>query len=546
MPRGKSGAILGTPSPQRIDYAVVPVFAAHVQRMPSTRQNLNTRALPALYCADALRRIERHYAPASSPRLMERAGATGAAKVMQILGGRHGRVLVMCGPGNNGGDGFVVARQLKQTGFDVVVAYAGDEHPRATDAVSAWASWRAIGGVTLPRLPRDAFSLVVDALYGIGLTRPIEGEHALWIDAVNDMDCPVLAIDVPSGLNADTGSVLGRAIRATHTATMIALKPGLLTLDGPDCCGELSMHDLGLDCAAVAPPSGWQAGRALFDHLLRPRARNSHKGSNGNAVLVGGARGMAGAALLAGRAALKVGAGRVYVGMLDHAALPLDPEQPELMIRTPADVLSGDLATCVAIGPGLGQSPAALDLMREAIGVSATLVLDADALNLLSQHGDLEKAVVARVAPTLLTPHPMEAARLLGSTTAEVQNDRVASACAIARRYRASTVLKGCGSIIALPDGRWFINTTGNPGMASAGMGDVLTGLIAGLLSQGWPADLALIGGVHLHGLAGDRLVALGKGPNGLTAGEVIESARAAFNALIAGTDTQEISHIQL
>ena len=514
--------------------------------MPISPNALNTASLPALYCAEALRRIERHYAPRSSPRLMERAGATGAAKAMEIMGGRHGRVLVMCGPGNNGGDGFVIARQLRQTGFDVVVAYIGDEHAQATDAVSAWASWRAIGGVTVPRLPQGEYSLVVDALYGIGLTRPVEGEHAAWIDAVNDMTCPVLAIDVPSGLNVDTGRVLGRAIRASHTATMIALKPGLLTLDGPDHCGELSLHDLGLDCALVARPSGWQVGRALFDHLLRPRARNSHKGTNGNAVLIGGARGMAGAALLAGRAALKVGAGRVYVGMLDHAALPLDPEQPELMIRSPGEVLTGDLATCVAIGPGLGQSPAALELMREAIATTATLVLDADALNLLSQHPDLAQAVHDRSAPTLLTPHPTEAARLLGSTTPQVQEYRIASACAIARRYHAATVLKGCGSVIALADGRWFINTTGNPGMASAGMGDVLTGLIAGLLAQGWPADLALIGGVHLHGLAGDRLVALGKGPNGLTAGEVIESARAAFNALIAGTDLQEVSHIPL
>ncbi len=509
-----------------------------------SQNDLHTASLPALYCAEALRRIERHYAPRSTPRLMERAGATGAALAMQILGGRHGRVLVMCGPGNNGGDGFVVARQLRQTGFDVVVAYAGDEHPQATDAVSAWASWRAIGGVTLPRLPRGSYSLVVDALYGIGLTREIEGEHAAWIDAVNAMDCPVLSIDVPSGLNADTGRVLGRAIRASHTATMIALKPGLLTLDGPDYCGELSVHDLGLDCAIVARPSGWQVERSLFDHLLRPRARNSHKGTNGNAVLIGGAKGMAGAALLAGRAALKVGAGRVYVGMLDHAALPLDPEQPELMIRTPADVLTGDLATCIAIGPGLGQSPAALDLMRESISSPATLVADADALNLLSQHADLAQALTARRAPTLLTPHPTEAARLLGCTTPQIQNDRIAAACSIARRYRAATVLKGCGSVIALPDGRWFINTTGNPGMASAGMGDVLTGLIAGLLAQGWPADLALIGGVNLHGLAGDRLVAQGKGPNGLTAGEVIESARAAFNALIAGTGAREASHI--
>ncbi|MDP3249548.1 MAG: NAD(P)H-hydrate dehydratase [Polaromonas sp.] len=499
-----------------------------------------------LHGVAATRLLEQQAAAPLAPHtLMQRAGLA-TARLALALAPHAQCIWIACGPGNNGGDGFVIARQLRQTGFDVVVAYIGDEHAQATDAVSAWASWRAIGGVTLPRLPQGEYSLVVDALYGIGLTRPVEGEHAAWIDAVNDMTCPVLAIDVPSGLNADTGRVLGRAIRASHTATMIALKPGLLTLDGPDHCGELSLHDLGLDCALVERPSGWQVGRALFDHLLRPRARNSHKGSNGNAVLIGGARGMAGAALLAGRAALKVGAGRVYVGMLDHAALPLDPEQPELMIRSPGEILTGDLATCVAIGPGLGQSPAAFELMREAIATTGTLVLDADALNLLSQHPDLAQAVHDRSAPTLLTPHPTEAARLLGSTTPQVQEDRIAAACAVARRYHAATVLKGCGSVIALADGRWFINTTGNPGMASAGMGDVLTGLIAGLLAQGWPADLALIGGVHLHGLAGDRLVALGKGPNGLTAGEVIESARAAFNALIAGTDVQEVSHIPL
>ncbi|MCP4637836.1 MAG: NAD(P)H-hydrate dehydratase [Methyloversatilis sp.] len=509
----------------------------------SAPRTLNTAPLTALYNADALRRIERHYAPDSTPRLMERAGATGAAKAMQLVGGRHGRILVLCGPGNNGGDGFVLARQLKQTGFDVTVVHDCDEHRGADDAVMAWASWRSVGGLTLPRMPDTDYALVVDALYGIGLTRPVEGVHAAWIDAVNEMDCPVLAIDVPSGLNADTGAVMGRAIRASHTATMIAMKPGLFTLDGPDHCGEVSLHDLGLDCAAVTPPSGWQVGRELFAHLLRPRARNSHKGTHGNAMLVGGARGMAGAALLAGRAALKVGAGRVFVGMLDHAALPLDPEQPELMIRTPAEVLAGDLATCVAIGPGLGQSPAALDLMRDAVRTPATLVLDADALNLLAQHGDLEQALTRREAATLLTPHPMEAARLLRSSTAKIQQDRIASARELARRFRASVVLKGCGSVIALPDGRWFINTTGNPGMASAGMGDVLTGLIAGLLAQGWPADLALLGGVHLHGLAGDRLVAQGKGPNGLTAGEVIESARAAFNALIAGADSRDPRH---
>lgn len=505
---------------------------------------LDLSQLQPVYRTEGIQRIERYYAPSATPRLMERAGAATAAEAMRILSGRRGRVLVACGPGNNGGDGFVVARQLRQTGFDVVVAFADDQDREACDAVSAYASWRAIGGETFPRLPGGEFSLVVDALFGTGLRRPVEGTHVGWIERINEMDCPVLSIDVPSGLNADTGRVMGCAVRATQTATMIALKPGLLTLDGPDYCGELTLHDLGLDCGAVESAPGHVVGLPLFGKLLRPRARNSHKGTHGNAVIVGGAKGMAGAALLTGRAALKVGAGRVYIGMLDEGGMPLDPEQPELMIRAPLDLFAENLATGIAIGPGLGQSQAALALMQQALAARCPLVLDADALNLIAASSVLQRLTAERSAPTLITPHPTEAARLLGVDTARVQQDRITSAQSLARRYNAIAVLKGCGSVIAFPSGQWLINTTGNPGMASAGMGDVLTGLIVGLLAQGWPADLALVGGVHLHGLAGDRLVAMGKGPNGLTAGEVIESARESINQLIASGHRPAVSEV--
>jgi hydroxyethylthiazole kinase-like uncharacterized protein yjeF len=230
--------------------------------------------------------------------------------------------------------------------------------------------------------------------------------------------------------------------------------------------------------------------------------------------------------LLAGRAALQLGAGRVHVGMLER--LPCDPAQPELMLRDAAEVFK--LATVLAVGPGLGQSSAAVELLRRAIATTLPLVIDADGLNLLAAHPVLAKHVAARTAATLLTPHPAEAARLLAQDTATIQADRVAAALQLANRFHADVALKGCGTLLAAADGRWAINTTGNAGLATAGSGDVLTGILAALLAQNWPASAALAAGVHLHGAAADALVAAGCGPIGMTAGEVIPSARALLN----------------
>jgi hydroxyethylthiazole kinase-like uncharacterized protein yjeF len=367
---------------------------------------------------------------------------------------------------------------------------------------------------------------VVDGLFGIGLQRPIGGEIALLVEQVNRFRGPVLALDVPSGLDADTGVVQGIAVRATHTATFIAAKPGLYTLDGPDHCGEISVHSLGI---AARAGDGALLGRDDFSTALRPRPRNSHKGSHGSLAVIGGASGMTGAALLTARAGLQLGAGRVFVGLLHPWTV--DPVQPELMLRTPQDALAH--ATAVVAGPGMGTSDDAFEAIRRLTSADLPLVLDADALNLIAQHPVLGNLIARRTLPAILTPHPAEAARLLGQTTAEVQSDRITSTLELARRFHACIALKGCGTVLATPDGRWRINTTGNAALASGGSGDVLAGLVGALLAQGAAPWAAVCAAVHLHGQAADDLVAAEQGPVGLTASELIPAARNRWNRWI-------------
>lgn len=464
---------------------------------------------------------------------MERAGLAAAELARSILADGQ-RVLVVAGPGNNGGDGFVVARHLKSWWYTVTVLFTGSEHKLAPDAAAALAAWRSVGGTTTDRWPQDMQpDLIVDALFGIGLERPLEGAMADLVMRMNGSGVAVLALDVPSGLHADTGRVLGIAVEADHTATFIALKPGLLTLDGPDHAGELHVFDLGLD--GPGSQSGHLLDLSILQTALPPRRNNTHKGSFGNAGIIGGADGMVGAALLAGRAALKLGAGRAFVGCLSGASV--DAAQPELMLRPAADLVALDGLSVLAVGPGLGPSDAARTLVTSAIGRDVPLLLDADALNLVAADPRLAEEVARRSGDTLLTPHPAEAARLLGCTTAEVQSDRIANALLLAERYHAAVVLKGAGSVCALPDGRWFINPSGNPGLASAGMGDVLAGIVAALVAQGCPPVTALLAGVHLHGLAGDRLREAIGGPVGITASEVTDAARAILNEAIYPAD---------
>jgi len=487
---------------------------------------MNPCPLPILQ-PDSLRAIEARHARAVPP-LMERAGQAAAAIAATMLPAGPQRVLIVAGPGNNCGDGFVVARLLHQAGHDVSVAFSGTAERLPQDALAAHDAWLAAGGFISSDYPEGGFALVVDALFGIGLSRPLEGQVHDWIDRINQARCPVLALDIPSGLDAKTGVVHGLAVHAACTASFIALKPGLLTADGPDHCGRVEHCPLGIE---TARSDGEVIGLAHFADFLRPRRKNSHKGCYGKVAVIGGAAGMSGAALLAGRAALMLGAGRVYLGLIEP--LPLDPVQPELMLRTPQDALAH--ADILALGPGLGLSVAAAEILNHSLDSDLPLVLDADALNLLCQGTLLLRKIAVRPAPTFLTPHPAEAARLLGQTTEQVQADRIAAATSLAQRLKCLVVLKGCGSIVATPDGRWFINGTGNPGLASAGSGDVLTGMLAALLAQAWPPLAAVPGAVHLHGAAADAGVESGAGPVGLTAGELIELARLLLNRWITG-----------
>ena len=469
-----------------------------------------------------------------APRLMERAGLAAAERARSIMGDTHRGVLVVAGPGNNGGDAFEVAAHLKRWFYRVTVVFAGDRGKLSDDAAAALAKWRTAGGDLATAVPdRGRWDLVVDGLFGIGLQRALAGGHAELVERINALGAPVLALDIPSGINADTGAVMGCAVRADHTITFIGLKPGLLTLDGPDHCGMLRVDALRLEPESLHAPQGRLLDESVLARALRPRPRNLHKGLAGNIAVLGGSTGMVGAAILAGRAALKSGAGRVYLALLGEPPPDVDFVQPELMLRTPEALRGSDAMTVIAAGPGMGKGEAAKQALRLALESSCTLVLDADALNLLGEDSGIGKSAATRKAATLLTPHPAEAARLLDSSTREVQSDRIAAALAIARRYRAPVALKGNGTIVAAPEGEWWINPTGNAGMAAAGMGDALTGLIAGLIAQGAEPLAALHAGVWLHGAAGDAVARSNGGPLGLTASELIDQARSILHRAV-------------
>ena len=492
----------------------------------------------------AIRAIEaaaRERDPASS--LMQRAGRAVAALAVTMTVERSGPVLVVAGPGNNGGDALVAATVLHQRGIDVEVARLDEGAAYEGDARIAWDAWRDAGGATTDfAASLGRASLVVDGLFGIGFNRAPSGRARAWIEAINASDCPVLSIDVPSGVDADTGHVADVAIIADRTLSFIARKPGLHTGDGLDRCGEVVVDLLGLDRDDDATrDASWPAGAvgtlnrpSLFP--VEPRPRNSHKGSFGSVAVTGGHDGMVGAALMASRMALHGGAGRVYVRLMARDAPGFDVVQPELMLRSSLD---GVDAAAHAIGPGLGDDAAALAAVEQGLATAAALVLDADALNAISKHAALAARLADRKANGLplavLTPHPLEAARLLGVDAKAVQADRIAAATRLAERTASIVILKGAGSIVAEPSGAWVINDTGNPALASGGTGDVLCGLVAALLAQGLSPLAAARCATWVHGRAADDLVAAGIGPIGVAATELIPAIRAVLNRLAAG-----------
>lgn len=464
--------------------------------------------------------------------LMERAGLAAAELAQQVAPARARAILVLAGPGNNGGDAFVAARHLKNAWFDVRLVFTGEAAKLQPEARAAFDAWKAAEGSLLPDAPPDwRWDLALDGLFGIGLSRDLDSRHARLVTSLNAAGRPVVAIDVPSGLDADTGKTHGVAVRAAHTVTFLGLKAGLFTLDGPDLAGQVHLDRLGTEDAPLPEDHGLLIGDDVIANALPPRPLNSHKGMYGDVGILGGAEGMVGAALLAGRAALRMGAGRVLVGLLADGP-EVDLLQPDLMLRRAEEVLSRPGLSCAVVGPGLGQSSVARQLLAKAVALDLPLVLDADALNLISEDSQLQKALSARVAPSLVTPHPAEAARLLATGTGQVQTDRIEAATSLAERLGAHLVLKGAGSVCAAPDGRWWINASGNPGMSSAGMGDVLAGILGALVAQGASPERALLAAVHVHGLAADELVAKGVGPVGLTASETIDAARAVWNRL--------------
>ncbi len=472
--------------------------------------------------------------------LMERAGRAIASMAITMAADRAGAIVILAGPGNNGGDALVAARELHRRGIDVLVALLDDEARYEGDALGAWNAWLAVAGASArtsdPVAEFEQASLIVDGLFGIGFSRAPEGKARAWIEAVNTALCPVLAIDIPSGVDADTGRVADIAIDADRTISFIARKPGLHTGDGVDHCGEVAIDLLGLDTddpMFEVGDLGALNRPALFTHAWKPRRLNSHKGTYGSVAVVGGHAGMVGAALLASRTALHSGAGRVYVRLLAKHAPGFDVLQPELMLRSSLD---GVDANAHAIGPGLGSDDASIAALEGGLGTPKALVLDADALNLIAKDATLATRLAARPAQGLpaavLTPHPLEAARLLGVDVDEVQRDRIAAATTLARRLGSVVVLKGAGSIVVDPSGVWVINTTGNPALATGGTGDVLCGLVAGLLAQGLPPLDAARAATWVHGTAADDLVRDGIGPVGLVASELIPAIRTVLNRL--------------
>lgn len=473
-----------------------------------------------LYLTGRLREIE---AAAnrnlSAGALMQRAGASAARHAVRRFAGAR-RIAVLCGPGNNGGDGYTCAQALRALGREpLCVALAPAS---ATDARAADARWRALGGQTVVRLPDPAgVDLVVDAMFGIGLARTLSGTYAAAVDWLNAARLPVLALDIPSGLDADRGVWIGDrpGVQADATISFLGAKPGLFTADGIEACGDVTIDPLALPMAAS---DAALVGPGLFPEVTRPRRPNTHKGSFGSVQVTGGAAGMLGAALLAARAALRLGAGRVYVDALDPGGhLSLDPGAPELMIRR-----SAEASLTQVIGCGLGDSQAAGERLRALLATRDRSVLDADALNLIAADPALRAALSAGAAVHVLTPHPLEAARLLNTTVAEVQADRVATARALAHEFSAWVVLKGAGSVIAAPRGdpRWWINPTGSAALATAGSGDVLAGMLGALLAQVDDPAQAVLGAVWLHGRAAEEFAQ----DIGLVAGELpVLAARA-------------------
>jgi NAD(P)H-hydrate epimerase len=485
----------------------------------------------ALYTAAQTRALDdcaihKHNIPGIT--LMARAAEAAFSYLLEVWPEPE-YVQVLCGTGNNGGDGFLIADLAHKRGIRVTVFQLGDVGKIKGDALLARQQAQA-NGVNIVPFKKGALmaeGVIVDAMLGTGLGGDVRGDTVDAINAINTSGAPVLAVDIPSGLCADTGRVLGAAVRADLTITFIGLKRGLFTLQAPDYTGAVQFTDLAVPpevYAAMPADCALLELEALLERLP-PRPATAHKGLFGNVLVVGGDYGFAGAAVMAAETALRCGAGLVQVATRPEHISAVIARMPELMprgVNSTADLVPMlDSADVVIVGPGLGQSPWSTELLRQSLAAGKPVVIDADALNLLAS------GVLGEIDPVsnwVLTPHPGEAARLLNSSSAEVQADRFAAASDLQRRYGGVVVLKGNGSLIA-GGGDLLLSDYGNPGMASGGMGDVLSGVIGGLLAQHLPALEAAALGVCLHGAAAD--IAAQEGERGLIATDLIPSIRA-------------------
>jgi NAD(P)H-hydrate epimerase len=476
----------------------------------------------AIHSAAQVRALDRHAIDdlgIASYTLMTIAGET-ALRTLRSCWPSARKIVVFCGPGNNGGDGYVVARAAIEQRLDVRVIAFADPQLLQGDALRAWQEFQAAGGRTA-QWSDDCLvgaEAIVDAIFGTGLSRRLSDELIARIHRINESRAPILAIDIPSGLDADTGHVHGACVRAERTLSLIGLKLGFYLGEGPDCTGIVTFDALDLPAAALThvPASALRISEDALSRLLPRRHRTTHKGQQGHVLIIGGSIGMAGAARLSGEAALRVGAGLVTVATRPENIAAVVAQRPELICRgvDRADALESliEKADVVAIGPGLGQDEWAHSLMRRAVQSDLPMIIDADGLNLLAQFP-------CRGERRVLTPHPGEAGRLLGISTAEVQDDRLGTVRRIAEQYGGTVVLKGAGTLVMEHGHPPSICDQGNPGMASPGMGDVLTGVIAGIAAQTSELSEAARAGVLVHAMAGD--MAARRGERGLLASDL-------------------------
>ena len=465
-------------------------------------RKIDTTHSQPLFGVAATRSLEQDLQKQLPPHtLMQRAGLATANLALALA--PHARcVWIACGPGNNGGDGLEAACQLHRLGKSVVVTWLGNPAQATPDSLASYQKAK-LSGVTFADTPPINFDLCIDALLGIGASdRAPQGVMAAWIALMNDSTSLILAVDLPTGLNADSGQVSTPHVSATHTLCLLTLKPGLYTAHGRDVSGTVWLDSLGLDqldCVKLSP----SARLSPYPAPLQ-RMHASHKGSFGDVAIVGGAPGMTGAALLAASAALYAGAGRVFVSLLDTEALQVDTSQPELMFRPFSHL---NLASTVLVC-GCGGGTPVEAVMSEVLSSPSPLVLDADALNVLAKSKPLQALLLLRSESsftTVLTPHPLEAARLLMTTVQEIQNNRLHAAQQLVSQFGCLVVLKGSGTVIAAPGQVPFINPTGNAKLATPGSGDVLAGMVGAGLAAGLAPFTAARDAVFRHGEAADR-----------------------------------------